>query len=467
MIGREKELHILNEDYDSSKSSIIVCYGRRRIGKSFLLHHYLQNKPAFSFEGIEAQSSSIQIQSFVKQVLEVFKLPTTTKRIQNWEDALTFLTEQIKKRKKKTVIFFDEFQWMTSGKSYLPALLKKFWDNDWRKLKIQLILCGSVSSFMINKVIKSKALYGRIHFELKIDFLSAKESLAFFKSTKSKEEVLKYLITFGGVPKYLVDLKHKLSYEENISALFFDKNSSYIDEFQKIFYSQFKGHRVYESIIISLSEHAKNLDSISKDVKMKSGGGLRSYLKNLEMAQFIKSYSTSPLIPNSKLTYYRLTDPFLRFYFTFVYPNKELILNSRDPLQLTKRLTQNKFNSFMGLAFENYCFVNAIEIAEKLKIENKLIAYGPLFLKNILQIDILYFRDDKILHLVEVKFSQEEIPPSIIVEIEKKVDGLKNLYPEYSIQKNLLTISRPSKKLLLSGYFDQIIHFENWPLNIK
>lgn len=464
MFGRLKELQFLNSDYHTNKSSFIVCYGRRRIGKSYLINQHLKSKNYFHFEGIEGQSLQYQLNSFTSKVFEEFKIENTKiKSINNWEKALELLAKQIpSSKKRKFVIFLDEFQWIAAGRSQFPAILKKVWDNLLLNKNVQLILCGSVSSYMIGKVIKSKALYGRIDSELKIDFLSTRESCLFFSKNKSDNEIIKYLMTLGGVPKYLADLKSSQSYEENICNIFFSNTSSYINEFEKVFYSQFSEHNVYEKIVSFLASGPQKMEDISKHIKMKSGGGLKSYLENLEKAQFIKSYFSNPNNIKSKIIHYRLTDPFLRFYFTFVYPNRNLILDSRNPLQTTKNLLSKKLDSYLGIAFENYCLINSMEIAEMLGIADKVTSYGPLNIKKKAQIDLLFFRNDQTINMVEIKFQKEEVEPSIIVEIEKKLETLKELFPEYSIQKSLVTLSPLSKKLQTSEYFDQVLTVKKW-----
>lgn len=464
MFGRMQELHFLNSDYKTNKSSLIVCYGRRRIGKSYLINQYLKSKDHFHFEGIEGQGSQFQLSSFTSKVFEQFQIKDIKiKSINNWEKALELLAKQIpSSRRKKFIIFLDEFQWIAAGRSQLPAVLKKVWDNRFLDRNVQLILCGSVSSYMIGKVIKSKALYGRINSELKIDFLPTKESRQFFSKSKSDSEIMKYLITFGGVPKYLADLKASQSYEENICDIFFSNTSGYLNEFEKVFYSQFSEHNVYEKIVGFLASGPQNMEDISKHIKMKSGGGLKSYLENLEKAQFIKSYFSNPNNVKSKIIHYRLTDPFLRFYFTFVYPNRKLIQNSKNPFQTARNILAKKLDSYLGIAFENYCLINAMEIAEMLGIADKVVSYGPLSIRNKAQIDLLFFRNDQTINLIEIKFQKEEIEPSIIVDMEKKFETLKELFSEYSIQKSIVTLSPLSKKLHTSEYFDQILTVKNW-----
>jgi hypothetical protein len=457
MIGRQKELSILENDFTEKKSSLIVCYGRRRIGKSYLLNTYIEKHSHFQFEGIEAQSPKIQIQSFTKKILIQFKIKTIkANSIKTWEDALILLTQNIPKN-KKYIILLDEFQWMTSGRSLLQALLKKFWDNDWKDKKIQLILCGSVSSYMIDKVIKSKALYGRINIELKLGFLPTNESIKFFNKNKSINEIFKYLLIFNGTPKYLADINNSLSFEQNIVEMFFNKNSGYHNELEKVFYSQFKEYKIYEKIVSFLSNGPQGLESISQSIKMKSGGGLKSYLSNLEKALFIKSYYSNPNNQKSKIITYKLTDPFLRFYFYFIHPNKKILDSELSPETLMNKITFKKLDIFLGFAFENYCLINVMDIASIIGIQSRITTYGPLTIKGKAQIDLVFFRDDQTISIIEIKYQNIEVPTKIILEMEKKIEILHSIYPQYSIHKILITQSLPSKKLILSEYFDKII----------
>lgn len=457
MIGRQKELILLKNNYLENKSSLIVCYGRRRIGKSYLLNNYTQPRPHFQFEGLESQTPQIQIKLFAKKILDQFKITEVKlNSIKTWDDALALLTKNIPKN-KKFVIFFDEFQWMTSGRSLLPALLKKYWDNDWKRKKIQLILCGSVSSYMIDKVIKSKALYGRIAIELKIGFLPIHEAIQFWGKNKSTNEILKYLLIFNGTPKYLDDVNKSLSFEQNLAEIFFNKNSGYFNELEKVFYSQFKEYKVYEKIVTLLAQGPLNLEAIAKSIQMKSGGGVKSYLTNLEKAQFIKSYHSNPSNQKSKIISYKLTDPFLKFYFYFVYPNKQLFESDLKAELLMTKIISKKIDIFLGLAFENFCLINALEIASLLNIESRVTSYGPLTIKGRAQFDLVYFRDDQTISAVEIKYQNMEVPAKIILEMEKKIEILHQHYPQFSIHKILITQSLPSKKLVLSEYFDKII----------
>ena len=165
-IGRKNELKLLEDAYATNKSCLAVIYGRRRIGKSSLVRQFSLNKPYFfSFEAVENEDTEGQIQHFTSLLKEqVNDSSLSNIKFKNWRDVFTYLTDKLIKRrsKKKLVIFLDEFQWMAAGRNKLVSLVKYFWDNRWKYNHVMLILCGSVASFMVKRVLTSKALYGQL-----------------------------------------------------------------------------------------------------------------------------------------------------------------------------------------------------------------------------------------------------------------------------------------------------------------
>lgn len=461
IIGRDKELITLDKSYRSKKSELVVVYGRRRIGKSTICNAHREKYPNFSFEGVEGYSSKQHIR-FIADSLKLVlgEYIQETKPIDSWPAVLDLITLYLKKihPSQKKILFFDEFQWLAAGRSTLPALIKRYWDNDWAKLKVQLILCGSVSSYMVKKVIKSKALYGRIDLQLNVKQLSPRESAKFFGKDVSSQEMLKHLVVFGGIPKYLADLDKSGSFQKNLTDIFFDKNSAYINEYEKIFYSQFKEYRTYEKIVTALSSGPLNHTAIAQKTGIKSGGGLKSYLQNLENAEFIGSYNLNPANKNGKVISYRITDPFLRFYFYYVKPNLALITSLSSPKVAFNNITKNNLAPFLGFAFENFCNVFALYIAARLDFEEEVTAWGPFVSRgeNSFQIDLCYFRRGDIITICEAKYSENEIGPKVISEVEIKLGKLQQLYPHHTIQKMLLAAGKVSKALKSAEYFDHV-----------
>jgi uncharacterized protein len=169
----------------------------------------------------------------------------------NWDQVFTYFTDRVVNSlpEKKLILVLDEIQWLAAGRKTLIAMIKYYWDNFWKGKNIKLILCGSIASFMVENIIRSNALYGRIDLEILLKGLKPSESLSFFSERKSKDEILKYLLVMGSVPKYLEFINQKKSFNKNINDLFFSKTGRMNNEIEKIFYSQFRESSVYRNIV--------------------------------------------------------------------------------------------------------------------------------------------------------------------------------------------------------------------------
>jgi hypothetical protein len=214
-VGRKREIEILRQHYGSDNPTLMALYGRRRVGKSELIKHFIKNKQHLAFEGLEGESSKNQIAFFSRQLKQQINNPLLAKaKFQSWEEIFDFMTDHLKNQKKseKIVIFFDEFPWMACSQTKLVSLVKFYWDRDLKRLNVMFILCGSVSSYMVRNVIRSNALYGRVNLQLKLEKLRPDEGVFLFKKKRSKDEILKYLMLLGGVPKYLEEIDLNISF---------------------------------------------------------------------------------------------------------------------------------------------------------------------------------------------------------------------------------------------------------------
>jgi len=268
-IGRTYELQQLKDKYNTGKSELVVIYGRRRIGKSSLVEKFAENKEFFfNFEGIEGENTKGQMASFVKIMGKYIDDSFLSKiNFDSWHTVFDYLTEKLidkKKRKKKLILFLDEVQWMAVRRSKMIGIIKYFWDNYWKKMNVMLILCGSIASFMIKRIIHSKALYGRITFEILLKGLLPNEAANFFANKRSKEEILTFLMVFGGVPRYLEEINLNRSFNQNINSLCFSKNGLMVDEIKKIFYSQFKEAETYLKIVTVLKGRLLTFKEVSE-----------------------------------------------------------------------------------------------------------------------------------------------------------------------------------------------------------
>jgi uncharacterized protein len=467
-IGRERELKSLKEKYASKKSELVVIYGRRRVGKSYLIQQFIDTVKSKTspvplvFEGLENQRTTEQIKHFVSLLKNQFKDDLLQRaEFQNWHQLFDFLTSYFgaQQTKGKVIVAFDEFQWMAASQSKLVALIKYYWDNRWKQCNVMLILCGSIASFMVKKVMRSKALYGRFSLQLHVKKLLAHEVHQFFPKTKSLDEVLRFLLIFGGVPKYLEEIEMGKSFEQNLERLFFNENALFLEEFDKIFNVHFKEPRNYLNIVKALQKRTLNLDQIARHLKMKSSGGVKAYVENLELAEFVRSaysYKKNQI----RYTKYKLADEFVCFYTAFVLPHKRIIAEGGGRSLFVNKI-KNQLSIWLGFAFENYFLNNALYFADIMGFADKVESFGAYYgKKEGVQIDLVYLRSDKTLSLCEMKCRTEIVSTEVIPEFEaklKKFPRPKN----YSIHKLLIAPNGASEALRKAEYFDQIVTSED------
>lgn len=462
-VGRDRELDHLTKLYNSKESKLVVLYGRRRIGKSCLITHFMRDKKHLRFEGLEQGRTQAQIAQFIFDLSKQLNNDILKEaKLSSWEPLFNHLASIFAKDTEKKILFLDEFQWLAANQSKLVGIIKKYWDQYWSKQNVMLILCGSVCSYMTKRVIASKALYGRINLELCLKSLNAKESYQLLNEKRSLDEVFQYLQVIGGIPKYLKEIDIKKSFDQNINQLLFTENGVLVNDYSKIFYSQFKEYRTYESIVKYLKEQPKTLDEIAVKLKMPSGGGVKVYLENLEKALFVTSYVPYDKKNNSKLKKYKLTDEYLRFYFKYVEPHLRLISvnHSRD---LFTQLVKPVWQSWLGFAFENYCLKNAMPLAKAMGFEDQVVQWGPYFQRESegFQIDLLYMRSDKVITLCEIKHYEKEIPISVVQEVKKKCALIK-IPRGYTLELALISKYGPEKALKEVEYFHHYLVIEDF-----
>jgi AAA+ ATPase superfamily predicted ATPase len=457
-VGREYYLKKLDAFYHEKTGRIVVLYGRRRIGKSELIHHFCKKKKCLYFEGLEHETTKSQIENFTFSLAEQLNLPhLKMTKFANWNDLFLFITQNVFNKKEKYVLALDELQWLAAGQIKLINQIKSYWDMHWKKQNVLLVLCGSIAHFMVKKVIRSKALYGRIDCEMLIEGLNPPE-LRLLLPKRNVNEVLMYSMILGGVPKYFDLLKSNKSFEQNINLLMFQEGGFFNDEIDKVFYSQFREHKTYKAIIENLAKFNLSLEEISKAIKYASGGSLKSFLDNLELAGFIQIYIS--LDTNSqKSKKYKLVDEFLIFYFKFIKPNQKMIKNNKK-IDLFSKLVKPSWNSWLGISFELFCTKNAFSISEKLGFSDKVIKSGPLFSKKHgFQFDLVYYRSDKTISLCEIKYNESPIDTEVIKDFNLKLTKFHS--PKgYSIEKIIITKNGVSKSVLNSSYFDHVLEVD-------
>lgn len=456
--GREDEIRLLREPNFRPHAQLIVVYGRRRVGKTALIEEAYKKEVLWKFEGLEGGSVKIQLQQFVEQLSEYSgDMDLKQRRVEDWREGFSLLFEKLKT--KKAVVFLDEFQWLVQMKPQTVSLFKYFWDNFFSKCKgCRFVLCGSVSSFIVKKIIKSKALYGRVDEEINLQPVKLKEIRAFLPN-RSEAEVLEFAMTFGGIPKYLLEINPRFSYLQNLHESVFSQSGYFFQEFQRLFLSHFSKSPHYEKVIVSLVNQALSTEQLAECCGVSPGGTFSQILEDLSLAGFIQRDQPLDLPIRSKVVRYRLLDEYLNFYFSFIAQNRQAIQQGQfQPHQMdSRRLAQ-----WQGYAFERLCRRHSFEIATFLRFSGIGFKSGSWFRSSrrngaSAQIDLLFQRQDKVLTLCEIKYVQGLSGQKVIHDLANKMRVLQKYFPAYGIQKVLLLGAKIPVGKAVRQAFDEIL----------
>ncbi len=429
--------------------SIAVLYGRRRIGKTELIRQATKQKPTLFFEGIENSSKSEQIDAFLFQI-EPHLVEQPKNKPVKWREAFQLLTPFLKE--KPHVVVLDELQWLANYRSDLIVDLKLIWDQQWSRIPgVKLILCGSIASFMKDKVVKSTALYGRAETIIHLQALNLFETKKLLECNES--EALLAQMHVGGIPQYLNLLKQFPSVSMGIAELAFTKEGYLATEYDRIFVSHFGKNRDYEKIIRYLSAHPYG--SVRKDIvsgaKTSSGGRLSENLANLEAAGFISSFTPVDKKHTSTTIRYEITDQFLRLYLNFIEPNMK-VLDTTNATFFASISTSPAYRSWLGRSFEYVCRQHSSQISKALGFSAVRYIAGPFFRRNTeemkgVQLDLLYDRADNVLTICEMKYHNVKIGQSVLSELAEKESVLQELFPQKTIQSVVVAANGVTQNL--------------------
>ncbi len=409
IIGRKKEIEKLDRIIQSKKSEFLAVYGRRRVGKTFLIREYFNYTFDFQISGLANANTEQQLFNFDttlrKQSNLIFEGASD-----NWLIAFQRLIEhlEIKQTNDKIVLFIDELSWFDTPASDFIMGLEHFW-NAWatNRKDILLIVCGSAASWMVNNLINNNGgLHNRITQKMKIEPFNLQETEALLISKNCELEryqIVQLYMVLGGIPYYLDAIQAHLSTPQNIQELIFNKSGLLANEFFNLYRSLFRKYEIYEKIVEVLSSKNEGLQrsQIIQQSGISSGGTLTKVLADLEESGFICSYTS--LDNKQKNTLYRLSDFYTAFYFRFIkngkYQGAESWINLIDnPVQRT----------WQGFAFEQVCLDHVWQIKKALGISgiqsNNVVWRGGTAKKSA-QIDLLLDRRDQVINLCECKFS--------------------------------------------------------------
>ncbi len=472
--GRNQEIRQLTDLTQKQTASLVAISGRRRIGKSTLVHEYANQFSHFvEVAGLApALESSItdrklsQLQNFSAHIAKQFK--STRVSFENWTDAFDYLAE--KSEKKSILIFLDEVSWMSDGDPLWASKLKNAWDLKFKKNpKLILIVCGSISTWIQKNIIHSTNFVGRISLHIQLNELYLNESAQFWKSKSNKistYEKLRTLCITGGVPKYLEECTSPQTSENKLMDLCFNKNGFLNSEFDKIFTDIFGAKRKsLEKIVRQCLVQKMTPIELAKSLKTEQNSDFSENLQILEDAGFIaRDYLYKINTHKARISRIRLKDNYLRFYLKYIEPEK------KNKIQKIKKFSDLKgFDTLLGLQFENLIFNNLEQLIQILDIKASDIKTASPYIQKKLprnkggcQIDLLIQCQNNSFYLCEIK-SGQMLDRQIISEVQKKSDVI-TLPRRSSIRTVLIYAGElyPPHKDEIEQGFHRLVHLDDF-----
>ena len=461
-IGRTAELERLHKIGTAHEASIIIMYGRRRIGKTELIEQAFRDRNLLKFEGIEGLSHKAQLAHALQQLVKYTESKLLGKTIlTSWREFFEVLSDYTKKG--TWTIYLEELQWLARYDETLIAELKYVWDNYFRRNpKLLIVLCGSAPSFMIDHVLHSKALYNRSQHEFHLKEFTICETKEFLKK-RSTREVFDAYLTVGGIPEYLKWLNKDSSVFISLCKNSFMPGAFFAREYERIFTSSLSNNKYYRAIIDILS--AKKFATRNELVEWlgaSSGGSLTNVLLDLEKSGFITHYYPFNLEEGTMLTRYAIDDNYLHFYSKFIKPLLKIIETGSYDSNPKAALKVDSYIKWLGFAFERFCRKYHHVIAKILYFSGVHYRSGVFFSRATdkenpgYQIDLIFDRADNVYTICEMKYFQGKVGTSVIAEFEKKLSLFPNKGNK-TIHKVLICSEGAEDALIKRAYFDDII----------
>ena len=447
LIGREKERKLFEDIMRDEMSHFVAIYGRRRIGKTFLIRETFDYRFTFQHAGLSQGSLRDQLYAFESSIRDAGV--ETGKKAKNWLEAFEKLKEVIRvSSEKKKVIFIDELSWMDTPRSDLLVALENFW-NGWASARkdVVLIVSASATSWMLSNVIHNKGgLYNRITERLHIEEFSLGECEIFARENGfsfNRTQLLQYYMVFGGVPYYWTFLKKGFSIAQNIDMALFDPEAPLKNEFKYLYASIFRHPNDYIKIIEALSKKKAGMtrEEIIEKAKLVNSGDLTKKMEELESCGFVRKYNAFGM--KKKNSVFQLVDFYTLFYYEF------LIKEPTDPHFWSNQINTPTVNAWQGLSFERICMKHAERIKQKLGISGVYTEMNSWYCKpdrekgvKGSQIDLLIVRKDQVINLCEMKYSATDYTVDDQTEqnVRNKVnDFIKETGTKYAIFPTLIT----------------------------
>lgn len=432
LIGREKEQEVLQKALQSQEAEMVSVIGRRRIGKTFLIKSVYKDEIVFELTGTKNAPLVEQLQNFTYSLQLATDDALIVKPPENWMEAFFILINYLKKQPadRKYVVFFDEIPWLATHKSDFLRGLSFFW-NSWAvNQNIIVVLCGSVASWMIQKIVNDTGgLHNRITRRLFLKPFTLAETELYLKHrniTLNRYHILQLYMAMGGIPHYLKEIEAGKSATQNIEDICFSETGLLRDEFSNLYAALFDESNNHISVIRALAQTRQGIDrnTLIKVANVSNGGTLTKVLEELTQSGFIEDYP--PFGKKIKDKLYRLTDEYSLFYLEFI----ENTDTRGKGLWLQLSQTQ-AYKIWCGYAFESICLKHIPQIKKAMSIGGVYSEASSFSKKGTktekgTQIDLVLDRNDQIINLFEIKFYNQIF--TITKEYAQKLANKKQIF---------------------------------------
>ncbi|MDD9941082.1 MAG: ATP-binding protein [Myxococcales bacterium] len=427
IVGRAAEQERLRQVLNSREAELVALYGRRRVGKTFLVREVFSGHTYFEVTGEKDQAARVQIDRFVRELSRVFYEGRPLSPCASWGEAFELLAaavEDFAERKPRSpiIVFLDELPWLATHRSRLMQALDHAWNARLSKVRtLRMIVCGSAAAWMLDKLVFAKGgLYNRITQRIALRPFTLAETADFLRSRAVKlprQQVALLYMAIGGVPHYLKQVRRGRSVTQIIGELCFGRDGMLRDEFDTLFQSLFSSSQAHLAIVRALAANASGLsqDELATHTGVSSGGRFKQYLRELEASGFVAAFS--PFGRRKKETLYRLMDEYSGFYLAWIDGAPSTALRGDGVRYWHAKSRSPAVSAWAGYAFERLCFKHVDCIIERLGLTSVGVTAsswrylpsrrvaGTAGPARGAQIDLLLDRDDDTITACEMKYT--------------------------------------------------------------
>ena len=467
VIGRAQEQASFNKLLQSAQAEFVVIYGRRRVGKTYLVREFFKDRIVFSFTGSYETETATQLNNFYEELKRVWVLAENRKKPKNWSEAFHLLTDfllAMPVSSEKIVVFIDELPWLDRTGAGFVSALAYFWNQHGSRMNnLILMTCGSAASWILRKLLNDKGgLHNRITKRIELKPFTLNETKAFcqYKNLKfTQYQIAQLYMVMGGVPYYWQAVEQGKSVPQVIDQLCFEQNGLLATEFRPLFQSLFKHAENHIQIVESLAKHPYGMtrNQLLEQIKVNNGGSFARILDQLIDCGFVKALR--PFGKKTKETVFRVIDFYSIFYLKFINGNIS------DRTNVWQSLSNGaNYQSWMGYAFENICLTHLKPIHEALGIGGIYTQTSSFYFKGNeelpgVQIDLIIDRNDGTINLCEAKYSNDEFV--LTKEYTAILRRRRTIFQHLTrTKKSVVTTLLTTYPALQNAYYREEIHSE-------